>query len=235
LSVLAARYRVEVRDERGRLITVLEDDSKSFTVNFIRLLVSAHYSQNDAPALAVYDVFGDLYYTGSTSRPALGVAFQPFNIDYGCWPQYEPSVLGTRYKPYPGVWLGTSPCSDLTSANAPCGDLIACCDTPYPPSSYALQPTNLTGNALCFGIGQCSPPLTESGWAFTITSQWHNQYSSPVTVGSMALVFGILTSGNISDCYVSPWYAAIVDNLPTPVTVSPGWYITVSYTIYFPV
>lgn len=213
--MFAARYRVEVRDKEGKLVTVLEDDSKSFTINFIRLLVASHYDQSDAPALAVYDVFGGLYYTGSTSSPALGGVFQLFNIDFNCW------VIrtGPRY----AVYLGTSPCPNPATANAPCGDLVA------------LQPINLNSSSPCYGIGQCSPSLTESGWTFTITGQWLNQLSSPVTVGSMALVFGILTFSRIWTCYVTPWYAAIVDNLPSPITISPGWYITVSYTMYFPV
>jgi len=55
----------------------------------------------------------------------------------------------------------------------------------------------------------------------------------------MALVSGIpavssATAEGISG-YVFEPYAIIVDNLPSPITVWPGFLITASYTIYFPV
>jgi len=229
--VFAVRYRVAVWDDKGRLISVLEDDSHSFTQNFMNLLVAAHYNQNNAPALTIYDVLGNAYYTGYTTSPAVGVPFQLFNIDYGCW-SYFPN---NNYYAVPAIWLGTSPCANPALANGPCGSLVACCIPVTNASPYPLSPSNLNQNAPCDGIGQCSPSLANAGWSLTVTNNWHNISSSPVTVASMALVFGLIDIKNPSSCVVSPNYAAIVDNLPSPVVVSPGWYITVSYTIYFPV
>jgi len=55
----------------------------------------------------------------------------------------------------------------------------------------------------------------------------------------MALVSGVYivlsaTAEGATQKIFEP-YAIIVDNLPSPVTVWPGFLITASYTIYFPV
>jgi hypothetical protein len=229
--MFAARYRVEVRDKEGKLVTVIEDDSKSFTQNFMNLLVASHYNQNNAPTLTVYDVLGNAYYTGYTASPNVGVPFQLFNIDYGCWGHFPNS----DYWAVPAIWLGTSPCPNPVLANGPCGSLVACCIPVYKAAPYPFSPYNFSPNAACYGITSCSPPLTEEGWALTITNQWLNTSRSPVTIGSMALVFGLFDIKNMDSCSISHFYAAIVDNLPSPVTVWPGFLITASYTIYFPV
>jgi hypothetical protein len=229
--LLAARYRVEIRDKDGKPVTVIEDDSKSFTQNFMNLLVAAHYNQNNAPALTVYDVLGNAYYTGYTLSPAVGVPFQLFNIDANYWSR----ILSNNYNAIPAIWLGTSPCPNPVLANGPCGSLVACC-VPFlnvPP--YPFSPYNFNWGAPCFDITSCSPSLTGEGWALTITNQWLNMSGSPVTVGSMALVFGFIDIKNVGSGSVYPFFAAIVDNLPSPITVQPGYLITVSYTIYFPV
>jgi len=221
--LLAARYRVEVRDKDGKLVTVLEDDSKSFTMNFIKLLIASHYNQNDVPTFVIYNVAGSPLYTGYIQTPYVGVPWRIFNIDYGF------------YGYVPAIWLGSSSCANPALANGPCGSLVACCTTrSFPFSPYFVSPT-----APCYGIASCSPSLTEDGWAVTITDQWLNISHSPVTVASMALVSGIpavssATAEGISG-YVFEPYAIIVDNLPSPITVWPGFLITASYTIYFPV
>jgi len=223
LTLLAARYRVEVRDRDGKLVTVLEGDSKSFTMNFIKLLIASHYNQNDVPTFVIYNVAGSPLYTGYIQTPYVGVPWRIFNIDYGF------------YGYVPAIWLGSSSCANPALANGPCGSLVACCTTrSFPFSPYFVSPT-----APCYGIASCSPSLTEDGWAVTITDQWLNISHSPVTVASMALVSGIpavssATAEGISG-YVFEPYAIIVDNLPSPITVWPGFLITASYTIYFPV
>jgi len=223
LTLLAARYRVEVRDKEGKLVTVLEGDSKSFTMNFIKLLIASHYNQNDVPTFVIYNVAGSPLYTGYIQTPYVGVPWRIFNIDYGF------------YGYVPAIWLGSSSCANPALANGPCGSLVACCTTrSFPFSPYFVSPT-----APCYGIASCSPSLTEDGWAVTITDQWLNISHSPVTVASMALVSGIpavssATAEGISG-YVFEPYAIIVDNLPSPITVWPGFLITASYTIYFPV
>ena len=205
--MLAARYRVEVRDKDDKLVTVIEGDSKSFTMNFIKLLIASHYNQNDVPTFAFYDVYGNVFYTGNVQSPNIGLPSQIFNISFTV----------------PGVWLGTSSCANPALASGFCGSIVR------------LSPYNLSPNAPCFGIMSCSPSLTEEGWTLSITAQWLNTSGSPVTVASMALVFStVSTSGSEGSLVVVP-YAAIIDNLPSPVTVWPGFLITVSYTIYFPV
>jgi hypothetical protein len=229
--LLAARYRVEVRDKEGKPVTVLEGDSKSFTMNFIKLLIASHYNQNDVPTFVIYNVAGSPLYTGYIQTPYVGVPWRIFNIDYGF------------YGYVPAIWLGSSSCANPALANGPCGSPLACCfGSNYPFSPYFVGPS-----ALCYGLASCSPSLTEEGWAVTITDQWLNVSGSPVTVASMALVFGVVVAVPAESSQYDPetsWgptsfitepYAAIVDNLSTPVTVWPGFLLTVSYTIYFPV
>jgi len=221
--LLAARYRVEVKDRDGKLVTVLEGDSKSFTMNFIKLLIASHYNQNDVPTFVIYNVAGSPLYTGYIQTPYVGVPWRIFNIDYGF------------YGYVPAIWLGSSSCANPALANGPCGSLVACCTTrSFPFSPYFVSPT-----APCYGIASCSPSLTEDGWALTITNQWLNVSQSPVTVASMALVSGVYivlsaTAEGATQKIFEP-YAIIVDNLPSPITVWPGFLITASYTIYFPV
>jgi len=221
--LLAARYRVEVKDRDGKLVTVLEGDSKSFTMNFIKLLIASHYNQNDVPTFVIYNVAGSPLYTGYIQTPYVGVPWRIFNIDYGF------------YGYVPAIWLGSSSCANPALANGPCGSLVACCTTrSFPFSPYFVSPT-----APCYGIASCSPSLTEEGWALTITNQWLNVSQSPVTVASMALVSGVYivlsaTAEGATQKIFEP-YAIIVDNLPSPITVWPGFLITASYTIYFPV
>jgi hypothetical protein len=233
--LLAARYRVEVRGKDGKPVTVLEDDSKSFTMNFIKLLIASHYNKNDVPTFTVYNVAGDVFYTGNTQSPNVGVPPQIFNIDPSYW-WYFPN---SNYYAVPAIWLGTSSCANPALANGPCGSLVACCVPVYKASPYPLSPYNLNQNAACYGITSCSPSLTEDGWAITITNQWANVSESPVPVASIALVSGVFfispATGEEPSVAVFEPYAIIVDNLPSTVIVSPGWYIAVSYTIYFPV
>ena len=227
----AARYRVEVRDKEGNLVAVLEDDSKSFTMNFIKLLIASHYNQNDVPTITVYNVFSGPFYTGYIQTPYAGVPWQIFNLDPALWASSTLFV--------PAIWLGTSPCPNPALANGPCGSLVACCTT----SSFPFSPYNVGPSALCYGLASCSPSLTEEGWAVTITNHWLNMSSSPVTIASMALVFAVIATSSSSPSVETSGgtiqqfepYAAIVDNLSTPIAVWPGYLITVSYTIYFPV
>ena len=229
--MLAARYRVEVRDKEGKLVTVIEDDSKSFTMNFIKLLIASHYNRNDVPTFAVYNVAGSPFYTGYVQTPYVGVPWQIFSMN---------PALGFFYSiALPPIWLGTSPCANPALANGPCGSLVACCTS----RNFPFSPYNFSLSAPCHGVTSCSPSLTEEGWTITITNQWLNVSGSPVTVASMALVFTVIatapagTYGTYQESaeYILEPYAAIVDNLPSPVTVWPGFLITASYTIYFPV
>jgi hypothetical protein len=229
--LLAARYRVEVRDREGKLVTALEDDSKSFTMNFIKLLIASHYNQNDVPTFTIYNVAGSVFYTGYTQSPYIGLPLQIFNIDPTSWGRF-PNIY---YFAVPAIWLGTSSCANPALANGPCGDLVACCVPVYNAPPYPFSPYNVDSSAPCYGITSCSPSLTEEGWAITITNQWLNTSSSPVTVASMALVFAVIATPSAEGSFIAIPYAAIVDNLPTPVTVWPGYLITASYTIYFPV
>ena len=231
MTVLAARYRVEVRDKEGKPVAVIEGDSRSFTQNFIKLLIASHYSQNDVPTFLVYNAVGSPFYTGNVQSPYIGLPLQIFNIDPISWGRFPNS----NYLAVPAIWLGTSSCLVPALSNGPCGDLVACCVPAYNAPPYPFSPYNFSPSAPCYGIASCSPSLTDEGWTLTITNQWLNTSSSPVTVASMALVFAVIATPSVEVRFIAIPYAAIVDNLPTPVTVWPGYLITASYTIYFPV
>lgn len=233
--MLAARYRVEVRDRDGKLVTVLEGDSKSFNINFINLLIASHYNKDNVPVITIYNVIGNPFYTGSIISPYIGLPLSPFNMDFSAW-SYFPDAYHIAI---PAVWLGTSPCANPALANGPCGSLAACCYTIPGNPPYPLTPYDFSWSANCCGHSQLSPVLTEDGWALTITNPWLNMSGSPVTVASMALMSGVYTvsPGPTEELnqYTFQPYAIIVDNLPSPITIQPGYLITVSYTIYFPV
>ena len=235
MTVPAARYRVEVRDKEGKSVAVIEGDSRSFTQNFIKLLIASHYTQNDAPTLSFYGVDDNIYFTGNIQNPHVVVPIPLFNMDYNYWGTFPNS----NYQAVPAIWLGTSSCLVPALSNGPCGDLVACCVPTYNATPYPFSPYNIDSSAPCYGIASCSPSLTDEGWTLTITNQWLNTSSSPVTVASMALVSAVVvvSPGTTWETtkYTFVPYAIIVDNLPSPVTVWPGFLITASYTIYFPV
>jgi hypothetical protein len=67
----------------------------------------------------------------------------------------------------------------------------------------------------------------------TYSQTWTNVTSSPVTVSSVALVFGVTGDTDISVGYLL--YAAIVDNVTPAVIIDPGNSVTFTYTLLYAV
>jgi len=60
---------------------------------------------------------------------------------------------------------------------------------------------------------------------------WTNVTSTPVTVSSVALVFGATGDAGSPIGYVL--YAAIVDNVSPPILVLPNYSVTFTYTMLY--
>jgi len=220
-SKVGVTLRIEVRDDRGRVVKVIETPSRSFTQNFINLLAASlwySYSIHDWHiTYTVYDVMGSpIYIIGFTPSPPTGVNYL-YDVDYLFYS--EPQYIASSYQSYtiymPGIWPGASSCPSPIYAYGPCD----------PISTSVLNPGLFSFPS--------SPVYTASGWQMTYSQTWTNISSSPVMVSSVALVFG--TSGH--PMFPTPYflYAAIVDNVIPPVFISPNYSVTFIYHIYYAV
>jgi len=222
---VSAKIRVEVKDEKGRTVKVIEEKTRSFTQTFATLLVASQFWTPNAPQLSFYDAIGDAFGTGYNTNPVMtyviGVPQQLFCAD-GCplLPVYANSLIIS-----PGIWLGSSQCSTTYTSFGPCGPL----------STSALSPGQFKFvNTVAQGQG---------GWLLQYSQTWTNVSGNTVNVGSVALVLAAV--GTTLQCFQScpaGWspgeyflYSLIVDNINPSVTLNPGWYITVTYTITFQV
>jgi len=222
---VSAKIKVEVKDEKGRTVKVIEEKTKSFTQTFATLLVASQFYTPNVPQLGFYDAIGDAFGTGYSTNPVMtyviGVPQQLFCAD-GCplLPVYANSLITS-----PGIWLGQNQCSVTYTSFGPCG----------PISTSVLSPgTFKFVNSVVQGQG---------GWLLQFSQTWTNVSNNAVNVGSVALVLAAV--GTTLQCFQgcpAGWspglyflYSLIVDNINPSVTLNPGWYITVTYTITFQV
>jgi len=224
-SRISAKIRVEVKDEKGRTVKVIEGKTKSFTQAFATLLVASQFYTPNVPQLGFYDAIGDAFGTGYSANPVMtyviGVPQQLFCAD-GCplLPVYANSLITS-----PGIWLGQNQCSVTYSSYGPCG--------PIPTSTLSPGPFSFTKSVV----------QGQGGWQLQFSQTWTNTSSGTVNVGSVALVLAAV--GTTIQCFQgcpAGWspgeyflYSLIVDNINPSVTLNPGWYITVTYTITFQV
>ncbi len=236
-SKVGVTLRIEVRDDKGRVVKVIETPSRSFTQNFINLLVASFwysYSIHDWKiTYTVYDVMGSpIYIIGFTPSTSTGASSgasivvdpsSPTGVNYLYDVDYlfysEPQYIAPQYQSYtiymPGIWPGASSCPSPIYAYGPCD----------PISTSVLNPGLFSFPS--------SPYLTASGWQMTYSQTWTNVSSSPVMVSSVALVFG--ASGH--PIFPTPYflYAAIVDNVIPPVLISPNYSVTFTYILLYAV
>jgi len=224
LNKVEAKVRVEVKDEKGRTVKVVEERTKSFTQPFFTLLVASQFWTPNVPQLGFYDVLGMSFGTGysaSTSMQyVIGVPQQLFCAD-GCplLPAYANAVISS-----PGIWFGANQCSVTYTSSGPCASIPLGI---LSPGQFSYTGTVAQG---------------QGGWQLQFSQTWTNVSSNTVTVGSVALVLAAV--GSTLACYggcPSGWspgqyflYSMIVDNINPTVTLNPGWYITATYTITFP-
>jgi len=224
LSKVEAKVRVEVRNQEGKVVKVIEEKTKSFTQSFFTLLVASQFWTPNVPQLGFYDALGLSFGTGYSANPAMqyviGVPQQLFCAD-GCplLPAYANAIISS-----PGIWFGTNQCSVTYSSSGPCASIPSGI---LSPSQFSYTSTVAQG---------------QGGWQLQFSQTWTNVSSNTVTVGSVALVLAAV--GSTLQCFQScpqGWssgqyflYSMIVDNINPTITLNPGWYITATYTITFP-
>jgi len=213
--------RIEIRDDKGRVVKVIETPSRSFTQNFATLLAASMWSMDSISGLkniyTFYDVTGSpIYVVGRTSSPPSGSLYL---YDVGILFYSEPQGIASPYQSYtiymPGIWPGSSFCPDPKYAYGPCS----------PISTSVLSPTLFSFPS--------SPVYTSSGWQMAYLQTWINVTGSPVVVSSVALVFGASGDPLAPDYYFL--YAAIVDNVTPAVVINPGYSVTFTYTLLYAV
>ena len=213
--------RIEVRDDKGRVVKVIETPSRSFTQSFAALLAASMWSRFSISRwhiiYNVYDVMGNqVCVVGLTSPPSY---CQSSLEDVEFLFYSEPQYIAPPYQSYtiymPGIWPGSSFCPDPKYAYGPCS----------PISTSVLSPTLFSFPS--------SPVYTTSGWQMAYSQTWTNVSGSPVVVSSVALVFG--ASGQPFAPNVYFLYAAIVDNVTPAVVINPGYSVTFTYTLLYAV
>jgi len=213
--------RIEVRDDKGRVVKVIETPSRSFTQNFANILAASRWSAYTLSRRGItytfYDVTGyPIYIIGYGSSPPAGAGYL-HRVDYLFYS--EPQYIAPPYQSYtiymPGIWPGSSFCPDPKYAYGPCN----------PISTSVLSPTLFSFPS--------SPVYTASGWQMTYSQTWTNVSGSPVIVSSVALVFGV-SGGMLAPNYYL-LYAAIVDNVTPAVVIDPGYSVTFTYTLLYAV
>ena len=234
-SKVGVTLRIEVRDDKGRVVKVIETPSRSFTQNFATILVASMWHPLSIALwkniYTFYDVMGSpiyivgaptyvtieggkvVYVTNSPNIPPGSL----YLYDVGVLFYSEPQYIASPYQSYtiymPGIWPGASFCPEPVYANGPCD----------PISTNVLSPSLF--------IFPSSPIYTTSGWRMTYSQTWTNVTGSPVIVSSVALVFGV--GGGMPSPIGLFLYAAIVDNVIPAVVINPGYSTTFTYYIYY--
>ena len=215
--MVSATLRIEVRDDRGRVVKVIETPSRSFTQNFATLFFASLW---DASSIyhwnlkyTVYDVTGSPVAITSSSTNVNSINSVYYFFYSESQYIYSPYQSYTIYMP--GIWPGSSFCPSPIYAYGPCS----------PISNSVLSPGLFSFPS--------SPVLTASGWQMAYSQTWTNVSSSPVMVSSVALVFGASGNPIAPDIYFL--YAAIVDNVTPPVLISPNYSVTFTYYIIYAV
>jgi len=220
-SMVSVTLRIEVRDDKGRVVKVIETPSRSFTQNFATLLFASLWSQYTISGwnitYTVYDVMGSpIYIIGWTLSLPTGALYLE---DVGFLFYSEPQFILSQYQSYtiymPGIWPGAAFCPEPVYANGPCS----------PISTSVLSPSLFSFPS--------SPVYTASGWQMTYSQTWTNVTGSPVIVSSVALVFGASGDPIAPGSYFL--YAAIVDNVTPAVVINPGYSVTFTYTLLYAV
>jgi hypothetical protein len=236
-SKVGVTLRIEVRDDKGRVVKVIETPSRSFTQNFANILAASMWTEYTLTDMNIiysfYDVTGSpIYVTGFTTTWVIvgNTAYQtPRNLnippgalylyDIGAIFYSEPQYIASQYQSYtiymPGIWPGSSFCPEPVYAHGPCS----------PISTSVLSPSLFSFPS--------SPVYTTSGWQMTYSQTWTNVTSSPVVVSSVALVFGV--TGDMPTPVGYLLYAAIVDNITPAVVINPGYSVTFTYTLLYAV
>jgi len=220
-SKVGVTLRIEVRDDKGRVVKVIETPSRSFTQNFINILFASMWTvytlTNMNMVYNFYDVMGNqICVVGNASPPSYCYLSLE---DVGILFYSEPQYIDPSYQSYiiymPGIWPGAAFCPEPVYAYGPCS----------PISTSVLSPGLFSFPS--------SPVLTASGWQMSYSQTWTNVTGSPVIVSSVALVFGMTGDPYTPNVYFL--YAAIVDNVTPALIINPGYSVTFTYTLLYAV
>jgi len=220
-SKVGVTLRIEVRDDKGRVVKVIETPSRSFTQNFANIFTASMWSMSSISGLkniyTFYDVMGNqICVVGNASPPSYCYLSLE---DVGILFYSEPQYIDPSYQSYiiymPGIWPGAAFCPEPVYAYGPCS----------PISTSVLSPSLFSFPS--------SPVLTASGWQMSYSQTWTNVTGSPVIVSSVALVFGMTGDPYTPNDYFL--YAAIVDNVTPAVVINPGYSVTFTYTLLYAV
>jgi len=236
-SKVSVTLRIEVRDDKGRVVKVIETPSRSFTQNFANILAASMwtaYTLTDMNMIySFYDVMGSPIFVAGFPTTLVCVGNNcyetPRNLnippgapllnDVGFLFYSEPQYIAPPYQSYtiymPGIWPGAAFCPEPVYAYGPCS----------PISTSVLSPTLFSFPS--------SPVYTASGWQLTYSQTWTNVLNTPVVVSSVALVFGMTGDPYTPNDYFL--YAAIVDNVTPAVVIDPGYSVTFTYTLLYAV
>jgi len=236
-SKVGVTLRIEVRDDKGRVVKVIETPSRSFTQNFATILFASMWNENTLTnwnmIYSFYDVTGSPVYVAGypTTYVIVGNTIRevPRNLNtppgalllyqIGVLFYSEPQYIASWYQSYtiymPGIWPGAAFCPEPVYAYGPCS----------PISTSILSPSLFSFPS--------SPVLTASGWQMTYSQTWTNILNTPVVVSSVALVFG--ATGDMESPVGYLLYAAIVDNVTPAVVINPGYSVTFTYTLLYAV
>jgi hypothetical protein len=220
-SKVGVTLRIEVRDDKGRVVKVIETPSRSFTQNFANILFASMWTEYTLSrwniTYTVYDVMGSpVYVIGYTESPPTGILyFYEIGVIFYSEPQYIASLYQSYTIYMPGIWPGAAFCPEPVYAYGPCS----------PISTSVLSPSLFSFPS--------SPVYTTSGWQMTYSQTWTNVTGSPVIVSSVALVFGV--NGDTDNPVGYLLYAAIVDNVTPAVVIDPSYSVTFTYTLLYAV
>jgi hypothetical protein len=214
LSVLPmAEVRVAVYDSKGNVVEERLFPTHSFTFNFANVFLAEFFSSpglvsSPSPVFVISDVMANVYTIGYGYSNSIGQLTLPMCL-VGC-PNLSPYANGVINAP--GIWAGYSQCPATDAALFPCSPIPSNMLSPGP-----LQvPYTVTG--------------TSHGWQYVISQNLYNVSGNTITIGSLALVaalYATLISTGIL-------YSVLVDNVNPVLSLPPGYYISVTYTITLP-
>ena len=209
-----AEVRVAVYDPEGNVVEERVFPTHSFTFSFANVFLAEFFgspglTSPPSPSWPITDVNGNVYLIGYGYGGSIGQLTLPMCV-VGCpnLSPYASSVINA-----PGIWAGYSQCNVTSSAIGPCSPIPASVLSPGP----LYVPTMVSAG---------SP-----GWQYMVNQNLYNVSGNTITIGSLALVaalYATLISTGIL-------YSVLVDNVNPVLSLPPGYYISVTYTITLPV
>jgi hypothetical protein len=145
-SKVSVTLRIEVRDDKGRVVKVIETPSRSFTQNFANILAASMWTAYTLTDMNMiynfYDVMGSPISVAGFPTTLVCVGNNcyetPRNLntppgalllnDVGFLFYSEPQYIDPSYQSYtiymPGIWPGAAFCPEPVYAYGPCSPIV---------------------------------------------------------------------------------------------------------------